>query len=105
MKAKKEVLKPEAEIELELEPDLEDYEEEPVINLCNELVEILDTKQLHIAYRSTSLVLLDLISELLIYGATNSEQNAVISEVNAFHNEFLEVLSNHGYNFGNQTIN
>ena len=105
MKAKKEVLKPEAEIELELEPDLEDYEEEPVINLCNELVEILDTKQLHIAYRSTSLVLLDLISELLMYGATNSEQNAVISEVNAFHNEFLEVLSNHGYNFGNQTIN
>ena len=105
MKAKKEVLKPEAEIELELEPDLEDYEEEPVINLCNELVEILDTKQLHIAYRSTSLVLLDLISELLMYGATNSEQNAVISEVNAFHNEFIEVLSNHGYNFGNQTIN
>ena len=105
MKAKKEVLKPEAEIELELEPDLEDYEEAPVINLCNELVEILDSKQLHVAYRSTSLVLLDLISELLIYGATNSEQNAVISEVNAFHNEFISVLSTHGYNFGSPTIN
>jgi len=99
MEAEKEVLSVEDEL------DLEEYEEAPIIDLCNELVEILDAKPLQVAYRSTSLVFLDLISEMLLYGAERNEQNAVISEVNAFHNEFIELLSNHGYNFGSQTIN